>query len=794
MSSCSELRSHNNKKLTDHLFNVGEYSKTIFNELCIKNKNLCANLSFLIGISHDFAKSTTFFQEKLETNNKNENANHGFLSAIFGYYVIKEYLTKNHPDYLYFSTISFLVILKHHGNLSNVFNEHITFDKKIKIANIQIDDLKSNLNKSSLNQFYLEYGIDLLDFFNSYEYIFKDLKCSLIDMSFKEHIDCYFLIILFYSVLLDADKMDASETNFPKRINLSSNLVDIYKFNKFDKNPKGVNKIREEAYCEVNNNIINSNLNNKVYSIELPTGAGKTLTAFSAALKLRDKINKELSFTPRIIYSLPFLSIIDQNEKVFNKILYESNLSGSNVMLKHSYLADMNYDIEDEDDIGINNVRLLIEGWNSEIVLTTFIQFFYSLISNKNKSLRKFHNISNSIIILDEIQSIPHRYWKIVNLMLNKLACKFNSWIILMTATQPLIFSKEEIIPLVNNKKYYYDSFDRVTYNFNLNDVSMDDFKIKILDDLTNNDDKDFMFIMNTIDSSKDIYSFIKDYFESRGLKITTDNKGIVSIEDDLELIYLSTNIIPKHRLYRINHIKKYPNKRHIIVSTQLVEAGVDISVDIIYRDFAPIDSIIQSAGRCNRNNTADKGVVNVVSLVNENNKKYSNFVYDYLLLEATRNVLKDKNSISENEFNMISSMNYFRYLKENGSDNASIKLIKIIRELNFEDIPPNFKLIKNSVEKIDVFVEIDDESSSVWKKFNKIRNIKNKLDKNNEFLLIKSKFYENIVSVPIEKLGSTIIISEWLGYLNNLDISRKYDLELGFIASDDENLFIINI
>lgn len=185
MSSCSDLRSHNNKKLVNHLFNVGEYSKTIFNELCIKNNNLYANLSFLMGISHDFAKSTTFFQKKLDDNNK-ENANHGFLSAIFGYYVIKNYLTKNNPDYLYLSTISFLVILKHHGNLPNVFNEPIKFSKKIRISDIQIEDLKLNLNKASLREFYLKYDIDLLDFFDSYNNIFKDLKFSLINLSFEK--------------------------------------------------------------------------------------------------------------------------------------------------------------------------------------------------------------------------------------------------------------------------------------------------------------------------------------------------------------------------------------------------------------------------------------------------------------------------------------------------------------------------------------------------------------------------------------------------------------------------------
>ena len=116
-------------------------------------------------------------------------------------------------------------------------------------------------------------------------------------------------------------------------------------------------------------------LENRIFSIDLPTGTGKTLTAFSLVLKLKERIYNELGFNPRIIYSLPFLSIIDQNEKVFSNILDQNGLKRSNIILKHNHLSDMSYTVEGEDDLSIDKSKILIEAWNSEIVVTTFIQF-----------------------------------------------------------------------------------------------------------------------------------------------------------------------------------------------------------------------------------------------------------------------------------------------------------------------------------------------------------------------------------------------------------------------------------
>lgn len=788
----TDLMSHPNKKLENHLKNVADFSYDVFNFLEIENKELFSNISFLIGLTHDFAKSTSFFQTYLSDHTKKENTQHSFLSAIFTYYVVKNYLDKNNINFeSNLSIISYIVVLAHHGNLKDITKLDDYNEKKInsKMVLKQIEDLKSS--DDNLSKFYDDFEIDFFRFFDEFDEISEEITDELLIFSFEGNIDNYFYILLFYSSLLDADKMDASESKRINRENIPGDIVDIFKKNNLRDSKDNINKTREEAYQEVNGNILNMDLNERILSIELPTGIGKTFTGVSAALKLKERINNELNFNPRIIYSLPFLTIVDQNSDTISSILNESSLNGSNFLLNHNHLSDMNYKSNDLENYDISNSKILIEGWNSEIIVTTFIQFFYSIISNKNKSLRKFHNITNSIILLDEIQSLHYKYWKIINLFFKKLAYEYNCWIILMTATQPYIFKENEIKSLVDNVDYYFNKFDRVNYNFNLDSQNFEDFKKEFVDKISNDSKNDYLVVLNTINSSKELYEFIKDYYSVMDYDIYLDDcNGICYIGDDIQLIYLSNNIIPKHRLEKINAIKE-SNRQSIVISTQLIEAGVDIDVDIIYRDLAPLDSLVQTAGRCNRSGNKEKGIVNVISLKNENGKSYSSFIYDSLLLNKTKEVLTSLNQISEKEFNLAAAKNYFKLIYNSGTQDDY--LIKIIENLRFPEIPSNFKLIEEDIQKVDVFVVINSEAKLLFEKYNDIINNYKGFDRKNEFLKIKNKFYKYVISVDETKIGSANnLCNDEIFYIGENDVFRKYDLDTGFKPEDDENPFII--
>lgn len=789
----TELKSHPNKFLEDHLKNVANFSKSSFNSLTFENNELFADISYIIGLSHDFAKSTSFFQDYILTGESNENKPHGFLSAIFTYYAVKKYLNENTIIFeKNLSIISYIVVLHHHGNIRNIPTLSEYHDDKFnsKMINNQITDLSNSENNFDL--FYKNYDININQFFENIENISENISDDLFDFDYDQNFDYYFLILLFYSVLLDADKMDASESSFIKREKISSTIVDDYKIN-HSFNLEGINKIREEAYLEVNNNINNLDLSNKIYSINLPTGIGKTLTGFSSVLKLRERINNELNINPRIVYSLPFLSVIDQNESVIKSIFNENNLVGNNYFLKHNHLADMKYVVgEDNEEYDISNSKILIEGWNSEFIITTFIQLFYSLIGNKNSFLRKFHNITNSIIILDEIQSIPHKYWGIINLILKKLANEFNCWIVLMTATQPFIFNENEIISLVDNVDYYFNQFDRIDYKFRLEDISINEFADEIINLIEKEKNKDVLVVLNTINSSVELYEKIKLHLMNCNENCFLDDNGIFHVGEDINLIYLSTNILPFNRLNKINTIKnskKESNIQNIIISTQLIEAGVDIDVDIVYRDFAPLDSIIQTAGRCNRSGNKEKGLVNVISLINDNGKRYSGYVYQNLLLATTREVLGSLDFCSEKDFNLKASNKYFNFISQRSFDDNELK--KILNFLKFNEIPNKFKLIENFGNKIDVFVCINEEAENIFNQYQFIVENLPGINRKNEFLKIKSKFYQYVISVDEKKFGSTNLYNDEIGVIYPYDLNRKYQPDLGFIVFDNEEPMI---
>jgi len=829
-----KLKSHPDKLLKDHLANVGNVSKEVTESKTLPNKEVFTEIAYLIGITHDFGKSTSYFQNWLNNGVRSHNARHGFISGLFGYLVIREFLSNNQKidEFWFFPGIVWVVINKHHGNLKNILKEaeKLRDPDWLELAEEQLRDIFLNseteveetyniLNYSNISKILTE----IKDLKKLTLNIYKDVKKICTDSFIDASINYYFLILFFYSVLLDADKLDASGLErIPERVEIRErDLVDEYKAIKF-KNHEGINEIREAAYHEVNSELSNINLeNDRILSINLPTGVGKTLTSFSFALGLQDKVRKEEGFNPKIIYSLPFLSIIDQNSSVISEVLsgrdkksweelfklekekkekyFEENIP-SNLLLKHHHLIDIKYREEKDNELNIiediNKSLLLTEGWYSEVVITTFIQFFHSLITNQNRSARKFHNMVNSIIILDEIQSIPHKYWLLLNKMLKYLASEFNCWIILITATKPLIFDNEEIKELVNNRDMYFEAFDRVDFNFDLNEKDFDDFKEEIFDEIIEEKDRDIMVVLNTINSSKNLYNYLKYGFsEEYGIideENLIDGDGICSFPD-LELISMSTHLLPSYRLNRIERVKK-DKKRKIIITTQLVEAGVDISVNTIYRDLAPLDSIIQTAGRCNRNDEGERGIVNTIVLKDEKNKRFYNYVYDSVLIDVTKEVIAaTRGNISEKDFTVNATDEYYHLVKERGSSEDSRKILEHLTKLEFSDTS-KFKLIEKDMPTASIFIEINDEAERIRKYMGKIQEEFKRFERKNKLLEIRKHINSFTLSINYNKkleneIGHLPSIGriEDYKYVPKNKLSEWYKLDVGFSPPESD-------
>lgn len=770
--------SHPNKELKLHLDNVCRLGLSIFNNRNTKwsNDNDVTKALEIILKTHDYGKATEYFQEYIvDTENEKfkktplvELKKHGEFSALWTYYLVLKSTTNEK-----IALLAYMIVRKHHGDLAEFRDDTIAlseeskniFKKQIAVFNFEYFDLIME------KAFFLGF-VDELKYGLKFKKRIKKIKES---FSEEDFILCNYL----FSILISADKGEAifydKGVNFEvleeikeKRTPLDKNLVDNYKKMKFTIKSE-VDKFRESIYQNVENTLNNLDLNkDKVFSINVPTGTGKTLTSLNTALKLRDK----LGLNNRIIYTLPFTSVIDQNFSVFEEVLGDL-ANDSSVLLKHHYLARKEYKTNEAEVYEYDISKYLIENWDSEIVVTTFVQMINSIFSNKNKNLKKYHNLANSIIILDEVQSIPYKYWKLVNNTLKKMSETLNCYIILVTATMPLIFdeSKNEIIELATDKKDYFSYFNRIDLDVSLlkNPMNTEEFNKVIQRDLEDNPQDSFLFVLNTIKSSLRVYTFILENFPDR------------------EIIYLSTNIVPKERLERINRIKT--SKNCIVISTQLVEAGVDIDLDRVYRDFGPLDSINQVCGRCNRNGLKDKkGQVKIFNLLDENNKNkpFSTYIYtDQILGDKTRKSLSEFNEIIEEKdfFNLANS--YFKQLNKAKSDDISDDLIKIIRSLNYDEL--NVELIPNSFKTIDLFIALDDEAENLWDSYREIYSKENKrsrYEKQAQFNRIKKDFLSFVISVPEKfykdgKEGFNLVSRDML--------RQYYDLATGFKREDKQ-------
>jgi CRISPR-associated endonuclease/helicase Cas3 len=797
------------RTLVDHLRRVGQLSrKTVTDKsLNIDDKDLLTDAAYLIGVTHDLGKATNFFQEyivekdekKKKSLKAKDNTHHGLLSAFFTYAVIKEYLSQSGikgglSDYL--PILSFLVVKRHHGNLMNAMDElsevNAENEKILKVAEEQIASIDRTEIKEILALLLPEEKINLkIDVNDIINYILKD-ACNEIGgkerrlirhLNRKIDLYPYFITQFLYSALLDADKTDAGlDGNDLDRLDLPADLVDQYRDrNGFTSDRNNINSLRNQIYENAMVGIKEWNLDNKILSLNVPTGTGKTLTSLSFALKLRDRLKNEKNFTPRIIYALPFLSIIDQNYHVFEDVVTQGGeLKDSRLLLKHHHLADVNYKTEDKDDeYKADESLLLLEGWNAEIVVTTFWQFFYTLFSNRNKLLRKFNKLANAIIILDEVQAVPHQYWQLIHDATKMLCEKFNSYVIFVTATQPLIFDEAigEINEITQNKEEYFRDLDRIELIPRIETaLTLEEFKVLLEKDLIDNPKKDFLIVLNTISSANDVYKFIK------GLKL-----------ENTEKFYLSTNVIPKERLERIRTIKGpsetgVPNessrKRKVIVSTQLIEAGVDIDADLVYRDFAPIDSINQVAGRCNRNSAkADKGTVSIFML-KDDRKEFYKYIYDPFLMSKTLDILKPiKGSIRESAILELNNK-YFKAVKRGMGDEKSKENLACLAQLSFQDLSKKFKLIEDDYPKVNVFVEIDEIAAEIWKKYQDLKMEKAIKERIRKKLAIRKDFSEYVISAPEKYAHNLIFEDSDMGYISKDELPNYYDLETGFMRA----------
>lgn len=798
-SSCN-LFSHPGKNLRDHLTAVADYCEVShtsanpnFSSLGYSNE-LLSVFSRTLGLCHDFGKATTYFQDYLFSDENNRlklkmkpETHHGLISAIFTYHCLREsFKSRTDANNSLLPFIGYVLVRRHHGDLKNFFEETTDIRKpengkpeKMDVIKRQCESISTQslqsvyaglIPEETIAGFFLKTDAIISSIVNDGK-LFK-LKPRLEQIPDAPSMEV--LTLFYYSLLLSGDKQDAAEISADRnKEGLRSDLVDLYREKKgFTRSSSSMNHLRNEIYDEVISHAPTLDLDKKIFSLNVPTGTGKTLTSVSFALKLRERINRETGVSPQILYCLPFMSIIDQNYDVISSVL--SSATGepvpSNILLKHHHLADFSYTSTDDEDYDEDASRLLIEGWHSEFIITTFVQFFHTIFSNRNRAIRKYHTLANAIVILDEVQSIPHEYWLLFHDVIQTLTRCLNMRVIFVTATQPLIFDEEkpgEIFELALKKNTYFSQLNRIDLTFNSQPCSLKQFIETIQGRIQNEPEKDFLIVLNTINAAKEVFTSLSSLYEP-----------------DTEFVFLSTHIIPTERLARIRNIRNsHTKKRKVIVSTQLIEAGVDIDVDVVYRDMAPLDSINQVAGRCNRNNQQDaRGEVQIVT-IQANGKNYCNYIYSQFLLDKTRIVLEGKSLISEQQFLALNNQ-YFRLVEELHTNDTAKKCLDLIRYLKYSDLQYSFHLIQNDYPKLDVFIECDDDAKKIWQEFVEIKS-KPYAERKNEFLKIKREFLDHVISVPKNKAQRLFREDLGIGHISQEELEFRYDPQTGFIPCD---------
>ena len=319
-----------------------------------------------------------------------------------------------------------------------------------------------------------------------------------------------------------------------------------------------------------------------LFTLTVPTGGGKTLSSMEFALR-----HAAMNGLERVIYAIPFTSIVEQSAAVFRAILGDEN-----VLEHHS-----NYDFEAAAEEGREYERLAVQNWDAPIVVTTNVQLLESLFSNKPGKCRKLHNIARSVIVIDEAQTIPIDLMRPTLAMLEELTLDFGVSVVLCTATQPAVrdewpFGSRPHELCGAHEELFSKAFDgRVRYQV-VGEIPED----ALVDKLVNS--YQTLCVVGKKAEALALYRDVVAHAREIGLL------GDVKEPCEAGFFHLSAHMVPAHRSQMIARIRSRLNadKRCVVISTQLIEAGVDVDFPIVWREMAGLDSVVQAAGRCNRN------------------------------------------------------------------------------------------------------------------------------------------------------------------------------------------------
>ncbi len=784
-SQLSGLRA-GSKRLSTHTKNVRELAlKNLLKSVDFgRNQIWIKELLFDVGSMHDLGKYTHYFQNYLLGKDTDQVLKQ---HAITGAYAIFNKYINQDP---FKAVVAYLLIRCHHGCLidggpnssDSEFSDKNEYERsgRAEVFKAHVESMKPYLSQiaEEIEQPGLDKWLTLPDI-KRYRVASKELKLS------DRPLANYFLINYLFSLLIESDKLDASNTSKYALCAIPGNTVSS-QLNSHD-------NLRNSVRYAVTENLNNSSfLEKRLFTLTAPTGTGKTLTSLDFAIQLRERIFACEGRQAQIIYALPFINIIEQGLSVYREMFKNTSVE----ILAHYQYADVFGDTSETTPKQLNNDTptaynqklMALDTWQSDIVITSFVQFFETLITNKNKLLKKFHHFAGAIIILDEVQTIAFEKMPLIGSVLHYLTVYLDARVVLMTATRPKIFElanktilyrKNEIaqpIELLANFEKVFSVFNRtkIVPLLDKDLVNAADFLKKIFSKYWSCNQSS-LIVCNTVLRSIEVFDFLSIFLEEEGL--------------GNPVYYLSTNVVPASRMEIIYRIKtdlsqgKYP----ILVATQVVEAGVDIDFDMGVRDLGPIDSIVQVAGRINRNNDPNKSL-SPLYIINFNDCKK---IYGPITADRSASALGTKNEFPESDYleliehyfdtqsadftysrNIFNSMQKLRYHYDWSNNDTSEENYPVSR----------FRIIEEAPMIRSVFIALNDEANNALAAYRKL--LDNTMTRQEFDQLFKRTFNQHIITVPKYYTTDleTILPHHPVLLVSTNEIADRYHPQTGYI------------
>ena len=521
------------------------------------------DIAFLAGLWHDAGKADPTWQRRLIECEEGRRERVG-LDHKCGGAMLAEQAAGN-------AQWAGLLIHAHHGGLANPRTEYQSWfqqARKLPGPALAIEELNAEMP-------------DIVD----------QPQPAVPAHILRDNLAAEMFLRMTYSALVDADSLD-TEAHFlgerpNPRIASSPTLKDLWdRYVAFlamqpTSQDGSVNTVRADVHEAC---LASATSRQGIFRLTVPTGGGKTRSAMAFALRHGMKHHLH-----RIIVAVPFTTITQQTARVYRDIFEGGQQGGERSILEH-YSAAL--EVHDDDGFAPRDVwqRLAAENWDAPIVVTTTVQLFESLFSNRRGKTRKLHNLAGSVIILDEVQALPAGLLAPILDALRQLTEEYRVSVVLSTATQPTFelireFQKIQSLEINTEHERHFSMLKRVDYEWRTGERNQ----------------------------WTDVAEWMRQ--EHSALAIVNTKRHAMELLDilgDQDTLHLSTLLCGVHRNEVLAEVRqRLMNKRPCkLVSTQVVEAGVDLDFPTVFRAEAPLDAIIQAAGRCNREGHREKGKV----------------------------------------------------------------------------------------------------------------------------------------------------------------------------------------